>query len=59
MDLPFKIDVISTYFPSGNLTSNRRRIDEDVSIGMICKVRKIAVSMTGEECDKVIDELRV
>ena len=33
MDSPFKIDVISTKFPRGISTSNRWRIDEDVSIG--------------------------
>ena len=33
MDSPFKIDVISTNFPRGISTSNRWRIDEDVSIG--------------------------
>ena len=30
---PFKIDIISTNFPHGISTSNRWRIDEDVSIG--------------------------
>ena len=25
---------------------------------MICKLRRIAVSMTGEECDKAIDDLK-
>ena len=34
VDSPFKIDVISTNFPRGISTSNRWRIDEDVSIGM-------------------------
>ena len=33
MDSPFKIDVISMNFPRGISTSNRCRIDEDVSIG--------------------------
>ena len=33
VDSPFKIDVISTNFPRGISTSNRWRIDEDVSIG--------------------------
>ena len=32
VDSPFKIDVISTNFPRGISTSNRWRIDEDVSI---------------------------
>ena len=32
-DLPFKIDIISTNFPRGILTSNRWRIDEGVPIG--------------------------
>ena len=32
VDSPFKIDVISTNFPSG-ISTNRWRIDEDVSIG--------------------------
>ena len=32
VDLPFKIYVISTNFPRGISTSNRWRIDEDVSI---------------------------
>ena len=35
VDSPFKIDVISTNFPRGISTSNRWRIDEDVSIGRI------------------------
>ena len=35
VDLPFKTDVISTNFPLGISTSNRWRIDEDVSIGYI------------------------
>ena len=34
VDSPFKIDVISTNFPRGVSTSNRWRIDEDVSIGL-------------------------
>ena len=34
---PFKIDVISTSFPRGISTSNRWRIDEDVSIGVNVK----------------------
>ena len=25
---------------------------------MICKLRRIAISMTGEECDKAIDDLK-
>ena len=33
VDSPFKIDVMSTNFPRGMSTSNRWRIDEDVSIG--------------------------
>ena len=33
VDLPFKMDVISTNFPRGISTSNRWRIDEVVSIG--------------------------
>ena len=32
-DSPFKIDEISTNFPRGISTSNKWRIDEDVSIG--------------------------
>ena len=35
VDWPFKIDVILTNFPRGISTSNRWRIDEDVSIGRI------------------------
>ena len=35
VDSPFKIDEISTNFPCGISTSNRWRIDEDVSIGKI------------------------
>ena len=35
VDWPFKIDVISTNFPQGISTSNRWRIDEDVSIGCV------------------------
>ena len=35
VDSPFKIDVISTNFPRGISTSNRWRINEDVSIGFI------------------------
>ena len=34
VDSPFKIDVISTNFPRGISTSNRWRIDKDVSIGL-------------------------
>ena len=34
LDLPFKIDEILANFPRGISTSNRRRIDEDVSIGV-------------------------
>ena len=34
VDSPFKIDLISTNFPRGVSTSNRWRIDEDVSIGL-------------------------
>ena len=37
VDSPFKIDVISTNFPRGISTSNRWRIDEDVSIGQLQK----------------------
>ena len=33
VDSPFKINVISTNFPRGMSTSNRWRIDKDVSIG--------------------------
>ena len=33
VDSPFKIDVISTNFSAGISTSNRWRMDEDVSIG--------------------------
>ena len=33
VDSPFKIDVISTSFPRGISTSNRWRINEDVSLG--------------------------
>ena len=33
VDSPFKIDKISRNFPGGVLTSNRWRIDKDVSIG--------------------------
>ena len=35
VDSAFKIDVISTNFPRGISTSNRWRINEDVSIGFI------------------------
>ena len=35
MDLPFKIDEISTKFTRGISTSNRWVIDEDVSIGVL------------------------
>ena len=35
VDSPFKIDVISMNFRGGTLTSNRWRIDEDVSIGFV------------------------
>ena len=34
VDSPFKIDVISTNFPCRISTSNRSRIDENVSIGI-------------------------
>ena len=35
MDSPFKTDETSTNFPRGISTSNRWRIDEDVSVGML------------------------
>ena len=35
LDSPFKIDVISTNFPREISTSNRWRIEEDVSIGVV------------------------
>ena len=35
VDSPFKIDVISMNFPRGILPSNRWRVNEDVSIGMV------------------------
>ena len=34
VDSPFKIDEISTNFPPGISTSNRWRINEDISIGL-------------------------
>ena len=37
VDSPFKIDVISTNFPRGISMSNRWRIDEDVSMGYLCR----------------------
>ena len=37
MDLPFKIDGISTNFPGGISTLNRWQINEDVSIGLYAK----------------------
>ena len=43
VDSPFEIDEISTNFPRGILTSNRWRIDEDVSIGMIKHFRNDCV----------------
>ena len=43
VDLPFKIDVISTNFPRGISTSNRWRIDEDESIGYCITIVKIRV----------------
>ena len=53
MDLPFKIDVISTNFPRGNSTSNRWRIDEDVSIGKK-QLKTYIVSVVQEKAfDKV------
>ena len=39
VDSPFQIDVISTNFPRGILTSNRWRVDKGVSIG--CTIRII------------------
>ena len=39
VDSPFKIDVISTNFPHGISTSNRWRIDEDVSIGLFLRLK--------------------
>ena len=38
VDSPFKIDIISAKFPRGISTSNRWRIDEDVSIGINFKI---------------------
>ena len=38
VDSPYKIDVISTFFPRGISTSNRWRIDEDVPIGIIASL---------------------
>ena len=43
VDSPFEIDEISTNFPRGILTSNRWRIDEDVSIWMIKHFRNDCV----------------
>ena len=43
VDSPLEIDGISTNFPRGILTSNRWRIDEDVSIGMIKHFRNDCV----------------
>ena len=40
VDSPFKIDVISTNFPRGISTSIRWRIDENVSIGQKCYIKK-------------------
>ena len=45
VDSPFKIDVISTNFPRGISTSNRRRMDKDVSIGYLY-MSKIITSYT-------------
>ena len=41
VDSPFKIDVISTNFPRGISTSNRWRINEDVSIRKSCSDKEI------------------
>ena len=38
---PFKIDEISTNFPRGISTSNRWRIDEDVSIGKFVVTKQL------------------
>ena len=40
VDSPFKIDVISTNFPRGISTSNRWRINGDVSIGLMKAIFK-------------------
>ena len=38
--------------------SNKKNGYAGVKGVMICKLRRIAVSMTREECDKVIDDLK-
>ena len=59
VDSPFKINVISTNFPRGISTSNRWRIDEDVSIGdcLCCNyaVRSFCNTYAGESfCSKYV-----
>ena len=54
VDSPFKIDVISTNFPRGISTSNRWRIDEDVSIG---ERLRMATSRSYSKCLKRTYEL--
>ena len=53
VDSLFKIDLISTNFPRGIWTSNRWRIDEDVSIGLYKFLsvtnRKLLVSLIEEK----------
>ena len=45
VDSPLKIDVISTNFSHGILTSSRWRIDEDVSIGTLDMLEKKLVTV--------------
>ena len=46
VDLPFKIDEISTKFPRRISTSNRWQIDEDVSIGLLSMIKKFLALFT-------------
>ena len=45
VDSPFKIDVISTNYPPQISTSNRWRIDQDVSIGKCLSNAVVNVSL--------------
>ena len=45
VDSPFKMDVISTNFPRGISTSNRWRIEEDMSIGNVGATLKLRHKM--------------
>ena len=54
-DSPFRIDEISTNFPRGISTSNRWRIDEDVSIGLAFpNGTYLSMTKTEKHCAKCV-----